>query len=387
MDDLKLMTVRALRELAKQHLGPGYSKLKTKAELIAELAKKLAHAKPHEKPHEPKAPSPAAPQPAVAIEGARPTPEATPAPMSAAASPPAPQPAASKSPAPAAPTPPEPVAPPPPAPVAPPPPAPAAPPVTGEGALAKEDEEALTAKAAAAPQQAPEPASPAPRIKSQAELDLENEHLGELPQGYGASQVVLLARDPHTLWVFWDFDAQTARQARAGLVNPRVVLRLFDGDRLVRELDVALEARSWYLHHVTPGGQYRVELCFAGERGQLQRVGHRSNAAAAPREGPSSVVADRFVTLPWQVPLTRAAPALHAPHVGEPFAERDRDALTDLAEAGLISESVTEGRPGEVEITRREVRGLGGSELWTHTQRRVLPGASRPFRWTSSGAQ
>ncbi|MBS2032722.1 MAG: DUF4912 domain-containing protein, partial [Deltaproteobacteria bacterium] len=42
MDDLKLMTVRALRELAKTHLGSGYSKLKTKAELITAIAKKLA---------------------------------------------------------------------------------------------------------------------------------------------------------------------------------------------------------------------------------------------------------------------------------------------------------------------------------------------------------
>ena len=51
MVDLKLMTVRALRELAKKHLGPGYSRLKTKTELIAELAKSLAEAKPEPTKH------------------------------------------------------------------------------------------------------------------------------------------------------------------------------------------------------------------------------------------------------------------------------------------------------------------------------------------------
>ena len=35
MDDLKLMTVRALRELAKERLGAGHSKLKTKADADA----------------------------------------------------------------------------------------------------------------------------------------------------------------------------------------------------------------------------------------------------------------------------------------------------------------------------------------------------------------
>ena len=45
------MTVRALRELAKKHLGPGYSRLKTKTELIAELAKSLAEAKPEPTKH------------------------------------------------------------------------------------------------------------------------------------------------------------------------------------------------------------------------------------------------------------------------------------------------------------------------------------------------
>src|SRR5260370_37612536 len=37
MDDLKKLTVRHLRELARKHLGSGRSKLKTKGELIAAL--------------------------------------------------------------------------------------------------------------------------------------------------------------------------------------------------------------------------------------------------------------------------------------------------------------------------------------------------------------
>ena len=39
MSDVKSLTVRALRELAKKHLGKGYSKFKTKDELLAALKK------------------------------------------------------------------------------------------------------------------------------------------------------------------------------------------------------------------------------------------------------------------------------------------------------------------------------------------------------------
>ena len=38
MDDIKSMTVRYLRDLARKHLGRGHSKLKTKEELLAALA-------------------------------------------------------------------------------------------------------------------------------------------------------------------------------------------------------------------------------------------------------------------------------------------------------------------------------------------------------------
>ena len=41
MANLKAMTVRALRELARKHIGPGFSKLKTKSEIVAALAAAL----------------------------------------------------------------------------------------------------------------------------------------------------------------------------------------------------------------------------------------------------------------------------------------------------------------------------------------------------------
>ncbi|MBS2033041.1 MAG: DUF4912 domain-containing protein, partial [Deltaproteobacteria bacterium] len=230
---------------------------------------------------------------------------------------------------------------------------------------------------------------PKPRVMSQAEIDLLNENLGELPWGYGDDAVTLAARDPHTLWVYWDFAEQTVQRVRSGLKNPRAVLRLYDAGQLVREVDIALEARSWYLSHITPGRKYRAEIHFVGERGKHQRLGQTSNPIGAPGEGPSPVIDDRFVTLPWEVPIVRSTALLEKPHDGGPFADAGRDALMALAESGLHHEELVDGAPGRVEVTVEVVRGLGGSESLVERRRRIAGEGGRvnvrsSGQWTSS---
>ena len=410
MDDLKLMTVRALRELAKTHLGSGYSKLKTKAELITALAKKLADdakaaAKPKPEPKveakkpepkveakkpEPKveAKKPEAKKPEPTIEAKKAEPNAVEAKK--------PEPVAKKT-EPGAPTKPA---------------KPGQKPVDLAalriGAIEPDElekaelvEEAVESEVAieVAAEEAvvetveaeapPKKEEPKPRVMSQAEIDLLNENLGELPWGYGDDAVTLAARDPHTLWVYWDFNEQTVNRVRSGLKNARAVLRLYDAGQLVREVDIALEARSWYLSHITPGRHYRAEIHFVGERGKHERVGHTSNPIGAPGEGPSPIVEDRFVTLPWEVPIVRSTELLQKPHEGSPFADAGRDALMALAESGLHHEELVDGAPGRVEVTVEVVRGLGGSESLVERRRRIAGENGRvnvrsSGQWTSS---
>lgn len=406
MEDLKLMTVRALRELARTHLGPGYSRLKTKAELITALAKKLADdakaakaaVRPEPKKAEPRKPEPKVdpkkPEPKLEakVEAQKPEPRVEakveakkPEPRKQEKQPEKPpadhraeilatlRPGATL-------------------------------PESGELAVeasaveesttVADDEAARELPAAAAGDeltvQEKPAAPPPPRVKSQAELDLEAEGLGELPWGYQDDAVELLARDPHTLYVYWDFAEQTRRRAQEGLGGARAVLRLFDGGHLVREVDVSLESRSWYLHHVTPGRRYRAELHFVDERGAAKRVGPSSNAMLVPNEGPSPVIEDRFINLPWEIPFHRAPELLEHAHTGGPFPAETRDHLMARAEEGLQQEGMREVGPGETEIYWEIVRGLGGSETLTEIMRRRTRfggqwTSSRPASaWTSS---
>ena len=137
------------------------------------------------------------------------------------------------------------------------------------------------------------------------------ENLGELPLDYGNDLALALARDPHTLFITWDFSAATRARAMDGLNEPRAMLRVFDGDRLVRELEIALESRSFYIHGLPPGRPYRVEAHFVDRSGRSRRIGSSTHPITLPHTGPSPDKSVRYMQLPPPpiVPVHAAVPA------------------------------------------------------------------------------
>lgn len=262
-DDLMQMTVRALRDLARKVVGAGYSRLRTRAELIAAIVKER--------------------------RGKEVAPRTPAARRAAPAPPPGPQAGAPK----------------------------------GEGA----GDEHAWESGQGSPSQAAEPrpeglmvarvvgaseVHSAPHALTEDRLhepppppspaDLEG--LGELPWSYGDDALVALPRDPRTLWVYWDLRPETVRAAIEGLEDPRARLRIHAGNELVREIDFALESRSFYINDLPPGRPYRVEIVFVGRNGE-RAVRSPSNTVGLPPIGPSAIIDDRFVTLPWGMPLRR----------------------------------------------------------------------------------
>ena len=131
-----------------------------------------------------------------------------------------------------------------------------------------------------------------------------NEGLGELPWAYGDARLVGLVRDPTTLFVYWDFSPQQIEQAFAGLGRARAVLRLWNartgnGD-LVRETDVHLEARGWYVRELPAGSEIRGELWAVGERGA------RLIRAARPVRLPPAAPSDQLETFYLRLPLDQS---------------------------------------------------------------------------------
>jgi hypothetical protein len=160
---------------------------------------------------------------------------------------------------------------------------------------------------------------------------LDDEGLGELPWTYGDDLLVALPRDPTTLFLYWDQARSTIDAALAGVPGARVQLWVFargQGWERVRVVDVAFEARGWYVHDLEPGRAYRAELHVVGSDGQDRTVPGPSVATALPPRGPSPIVEDRFATLPWDVALSK----LVGPGVpGGPFSEEARALLARLS--------------------------------------------------------
>lgn len=160
---------------------------------------------------------------------------------------------------------------------------------------------------------------------------LDDEGLGDLPWTYGDDLLVALPRDPRTLFVYWDQSPGTVAAASAGIPDAKVQLWVFaGGDRWdrVRVVDVALEARGWYVHDLEPGRPYRAELHVVGSGGQDRLLPGPSISTALPPHGLSPIVDDRFATLPWDVAL----PKLMGPGVpGGPFSEEARALLARLS--------------------------------------------------------
>ncbi len=455
IEELGEMSVRALRELARKLVGPGYSRLRTKADLVAELARamKAKGAAAVSAPAKAKADGGAAAAPkakhakepkaaAKAVEAKAAAPKAAPAqaapakaapakaapakaapakaapakaapakaaesktpPATPAAARPATKPAEVK---PAAKTPTEKPAATRPAEVKPAAIEPAeAKPVEAKPAATKPaaTKPAATKPAEAKPAQAkPEatkpvvvpaatepaaaPAARSPRPRPPKVAPLPAEALGSLPERYGRDTLVCLPRDPGTLWVYWELRPETVAFATAGLSRPRLLLRIRELDRVVREHELDLSCRSYYVYGLPPATHHRAELLFV-EEGQERVLASGLSPTLSPPPGPSPVVDDRLATIPWGLPLGRRrdlfeeAERAPAPPAGL------REALYEASGGGELEPAPappgTDGAvsPPPVVLQRRRV---GDSETVVELAGAEVPGAagrSRP--WSAS---
>lgn len=379
MDDLKSVTVEYLRGLARKHLGRGHTRFKTKAQLLgalavfvpalAVLAKAVGAKRKNAKAQAAKQSAVDGRESAVPEEKKSKKAEPKVKPAQVVNFPPKPK-------------------------------APVRPPA---------EPEAVTHTAAPLPTEAPaEPLPPAPppaqhlaeplvegffvaRVAGEGEAQRHHltgpggrasgspagydENLGELPLDYGDDLALALPRDPHTLFVTWDFNTATRERALDGLEAPRAVLRVFDGEKLVREADFALESRSFYLHGLPAGRPYRVEAHFVARDGRSRRIGHSTNRVTLPPEGPSSDTSVRYMRVAprTQAPSTEPSRA-PAPEEREYITWR-RVALPGSAGFEDIPETRRE-RIGSSEERYLEAHRPPGASEQRYLQVERAPGAS-----------
>ena len=127
---------------------------------------------------------------------------------------------------------------------------------------------------------------------------LYDEKLGEFPKVYQDGAAVALARDPETLYVFWDLNPHTQATLGQGMDHPAALMRVYDGANLAREVNFSLESGSFYLYQLSPGRSYSIEICLSDLRGRI-KVLARTNSVTLPASGPSSERLLRWLRIPW----------------------------------------------------------------------------------------
>ncbi|HET9377235.1 MAG TPA: DUF4912 domain-containing protein [Chthoniobacterales bacterium] len=166
------------------------------------------------------------------------------------------------------------------------------------------------------------------------------DELGELPSGYG--QMFIIARDPHWLFTYWDYDYATFPEKR------RLLLQVFRGPELETTIEINELARNWYIPVQQADADYRVEFVLRGEDGAVSVIGE-AGPTHTPPESISPQWDSQFATVPF--------------HLGFNF-------LLDV-----IDTAKAKGEPLTQALARLQqaaASNLGGPSSWSASQLHIL---------------
>lgn len=188
---------------------------------------------------------------------------------------------------------------------------------------------------------------------------------GELPEAYGTGRVFAAARDPHWLYVSWDFSAEQQSQYNALSRDGHLVVKVFargEGDVSVPDVHVHPESRNWFVHVPHAETLYRAEVGFYDKAG-IWKITATSQSTFTPPETPSPDVSATFATIPPEVTFQQVVEAVQqfvAVSNNEPLLEAVAQAQSMQLEHRESSPSKVKSRnaePPHFSVTRIEPAG------------------------------
>jgi hypothetical protein len=134
------------------------------------------------------------------------------------------------------------------------------------------------------------------RAKGQAPVEpsdkLKFEDLGELPSGYG--EMFAIARDPHWLYAYWDFDYSKFPAMR------KLFLDVDCNGNHEAEVEINEIARNWYIPVQSADAEYAVTFGYRDEKGVWTSVG-KAGPTRTPPESISANWETQFATVPFHL--------------------------------------------------------------------------------------
>jgi hypothetical protein len=178
------------------------------------------------------------------------------------------------------------------------------------------------------------------------------ENLGSLPDTYHEDTLFLIARDPHWLFTYWDFDwtRYPGVQHRDGVA--RFFLRIrANGETEETAVEIKPEARNWYVPVSQPDTVYRAEMGYYAQDETWKTI-VRSGTAKTPSDALAPEAHAQFATVPQHLAFERLLNLV---------SDYMRDGETMLQAVARIT--------GE---GRQIALATGTTPAWTHEQRALL---------------
>jgi uncharacterized protein DUF4912 len=189
--------------------------------------------------------------------------------------------------------------------------------------------------------------SGSPVVDAKENRDGGTEISSELPRSYGQSIVFAMARDPNSLFVYWDIDWP---QVFAAVVpaDRKVYLRLRD-DKGAEVSIVSVEPMSKsHELNVEPGTSYRVEMGYFDQTQSWRAVGE-SEIVKTPTDKMGKLSGGDFALVPFHITFQRLTELFRATRIDEGSLVQS---LTRLQEKSLHPEQYGSLAPEEREVYR-----------------------------------
>jgi hypothetical protein len=126
----------------------------------------------------------------------------------------------------------------------------------------------------------------------------------DLPVRYGIDRLVILVRDPHWVYAWWELTESRLQQGQSDIgTESDVVLRIYDiscidwnGSNHHSFFDIEVEdlAGNWYIELGRPGASFCAELGLRAPDGRFLAL-VRSNIVTLPRDSMSHIVDEEWM--------------------------------------------------------------------------------------------
>ncbi|HPN73135.1 MAG TPA: DUF4912 domain-containing protein, partial [Candidatus Omnitrophota bacterium] len=116
----------------------------------------------------------------------------------------------------------------------------------------------------------------------------------DIPHHYGDNKIVLMTRDPWTVFSYWEIRNDVEDRVKAAIrekgLNPvKSVIRLYQASgndnepylTAVSEFELRGWVTSWYIHVDQPGREWLVDIGIIADNGEFFRLA-RSNRVKTP---------------------------------------------------------------------------------------------------------